>query len=293
MTKLSLFSDFNECSSIIKGKFFDNAIIKNIYENNSLCTFFGIVWLLLSWGCYPIILCNNFIIHYFYWFSLGVLSSIGLGTGLQTGVLFVFPEIISRFNENKRLFFIQQGSLTYSNTEYTLDDTTIYDLIYKTYFDCIMFVLVWGVGTAVGELPPYMLALSVDIKDKKSTNKLFEMLGDNKDRVTDYIDKTVYYLKRYSFLTILGLSAWPNALFDMCGVASGLVRLPMWDFLIPTIIGKALIKTPLQLAFILYSFGFYGDTIMNKGEMSYLYMIWVVFVISFTFYFIKEAKIIQ
>jgi uncharacterized membrane protein YdjX (TVP38/TMEM64 family) len=115
------------------------------------------------------------------------------------------------------------------------------------------------------------------------------MLGDNKDRVKGYIDTTVYYLKRYSFLTILGLSAWPNALFDMCGVASGLVRLPMSSFLIPTIIGKAFIKTPIQLGVILYSYGFYGDTIMSHGDMSYIYMLWMIFIISFTLYFIKGA----
>ena len=33
------------------------------------------------------------IFNYFIWFLLGVLSSIGFGTGMQTGVLFVFPEI--------------------------------------------------------------------------------------------------------------------------------------------------------------------------------------------------------
>lgn len=37
----------------------------------------------------------EFAIEYFvWWVGLGVLSSIGLGSGLQSGVLFLFPHII-------------------------------------------------------------------------------------------------------------------------------------------------------------------------------------------------------
>ena len=43
-----------------------------------------------------------------------------------------------------------------------------------------------GVGTVLGELPPYMPA-SADMKDSKSTGKLYDMLGIMR-RVKSYID---------------------------------------------------------------------------------------------------------
>jgi membrane protein YqaA with SNARE-associated domain len=278
MSSLSLIYNYDECITIIKHKIYNQPLVTPIIKHKPFLLYLAIMWLTLHWGCYPIAIFDNILTGYGYWLILGILSSIGLGTGLQTGVLFVLPEVISRFNQIESSHIMH--NITYDQP---------YDLIYKTYFDCISFVLIWGIGTALGELPPYWLALTVDIKDKHSTSALFDMLGDNKDRVKGYIDTTVYYLKRYSFLTILGLSAWPNALFDMCGVASGLVRLPMSSFLIPTIIGKAFIKTPIQLGVILYSYGFYGDTIMSHGDMSYIYMLWMIFIISCTLYFIKGA----
>jgi len=290
MKQLSLITDFNECYDVLQNKISNQPFAKLIANNQIFLKFTLLLWLGISMGCYPFEIINRHIVFMLYWMMLGVLSSIGLGTGLQTGVLFVFPEIISRFNENKNNYLLDQGKIVRFNTNATnLSNDEIYSLIYQTYFECIWFVIVWGVGTALGELPPYLLALTVDMKDKKATGKLFDMLGDNRERVKGYIDNTVYYLKRYSFFTILGLSAWPNAFFDMCGVASGLVRLPMLDFLIPTILGKAFIKNTIQLGVILYSYGFYGDSIMSRNEMSYLYMTWMILVISFTLYFIKGA----
>jgi len=292
MKKLSLITDFNESYDVLKNKILQQSFVNKLISNQKFLKFITIFWFSLSWGCYPIEVINNYIGFILYWLGLGILSSIGLGTGLQTGVLFVFPEIIYRFNQNKNLYLIDHGKIIIRNANVTNMDLLsdeIYSLMYQTYFECIWFVLIWGIGTAIGELPPYLLALTVDMKDKKATGKLFDMLGDNRDRVKQYIDNTVYYLKHYSFLTILALSAWPNALFDMCGVASGLVNLPMLEFLVPTIIGKAFIKNPIQLAVVLYSYGFYGESIMSHNEMSYIYIIWMVFVISFTLYFIKEA----
>ena len=291
-TSLSLIYDFSECMTILYNKAVAQPYIKTLIKNQRVISLFGSYWLSLSKGNDILSVINDYIIFGLYWLTLGIFSSIGLGTGLQTGVLFVFPEIISRFNENKNAYISDNGLMSKYNQNLTridLQDEEVYSLIYKTYYECLLFVLIWGVGTALGELPPYMLASTVDMKDAKSTEKLYDMLGDNRERVKSYIDSTVYYLKKYSFLTILGLSAWPNALFDMCGVASGLVRIPMIEFLLPTIIGKAFIKNPIQLGVILYSFGFYGEAIISRGEMSYIYIIWIVGVILFTLYFIKGA----
>ena len=154
-----------------------------------------------------------------------------------------------QFKENlkdtKNFILDQNYEQKFNESEFLENSVMAYNLIYKTYFACLRVVLVWGVGTALGEAPPYFIAYTYDISNKKEASKLYKMFGDNEQRIRGYIDKTVYYLKKHSFTTILLLSAWPNALFDLCGVSAGLVKLSFAQFIIPTIIGKAFIKNVL------------------------------------------------
>jgi membrane protein YqaA with SNARE-associated domain len=305
---LSLLINTRECYTILKSKLLKNYYISKIIQNHVFLCYLAFQWFLLTLGLSDIQIINKWIGNNLYWFLLGILSSIGLGTGLQTGVLFVFPYIISTFNQNKDDLLISLNNtddrnytdilnytLKINSTEnnytytYSLSDEDIYGVIYKTYFACLRVALVWGVGTALGEAPPYLIAYNIDISDKKATSKLYKMFGDNEEKVRGYIEKTIYYLKRHSFTTILLLSAWPNAVFDMCGVSAGLVKLSFSQFIIPTIIGKAFIKNPIQLGVILYYYGFFGDYVTEREEIGYLYMGWIIFVVSFTLYFIKEA----
>ena len=210
--------------------------------------------------------------NYLFWIFLGILSSIGFGTGLQTGMLFVFPKIINTYNTN------------YS------DDLTIWYNIYYCYLYCIPFVLFWGLGTALGELPPYLIARTIkyDVKNKNNNNKIIKLIGkENTNNLNYYIEKFKENSK-YNFYILLLFSAWPNAIFDMCGVVTGIVGLKLHEFLIPTIIGKTFIKTPLQLLFILYSYAFFGETFKNNEEIGYIYYLWITFIISFTLYTFKE-----
>ena len=216
---------------------------------------------------------TNRIFDYSKWFILGILSSIGFGTGMQTGVLFVFPEIIAEYNRNKELFLEISSNM------------------YYTYFMCLPMVLIWGIGTAFGELPPYFIAKKINYKDSKSLDKMYNMLGENNTKIKESVNKTVEKFKNnknYSFITLVCLSAWPNAMFDICGISAGLVKLKLEQFLIPTIIGKALIKTPIQLYFIIYSYANYGNNFSNNEEISYLYYLWNTIIISFTLYIFKE-----
>lgn len=213
------------------------------------------------------------IFNYFIWFILGILSSIGFGTGMQTGVLFVFPEIIGTYQRNIEFY------------------NDIYSNIYYTYLICLPMVLIWGIGTAFGELPPYFIARKMNYKDSKGLDKMYKLLGDNSHSLKNSVNNTVEKFrkhKNYSFVTILCLSAWPNAMFDICGIAAGLVRLRIDEFLIPTIIGKSFIKTPIQLGFILYSYAHYGESLTQTTEIGYLYYLWNIFVFSFTTYVFKE-----
>ena len=216
-------------------------------------------------------LCNT-MTTYVYWIILGILSSVGFGTGLQTGVIFVYPKIIE--------------SYTY-NYDPTLSINTN---IITTYIRCIPFVGAWSIGTVLGELPPYLIAKTINYKDNGSLDRLYAILGDSSDTIKNSIDNTVNKLKkgtRYSFITIILLSCWPNAMFDICGIASGLVRLDIYQFILPTFIGKTCIKTPIQLFLFLYYYANYGNSLHSNLDLGYLYYVCTGCVISFTLYFIK------
>ena len=47
---------------------------------------------------------------------------------------------------------------------------------------------------------------------------------------------------RHGFWGIFLLAAWPNALFDLCGICCGHFLMPFWQFFGATLMGKALVK---------------------------------------------------
>ena len=49
-------------------------------------------------------------------------------------------------------------------------------------------------------------------------------------------------LGRHGFWGIFLLAAWPNALFDLCGICCGHFLMPFWQFFGATLMGKALVK---------------------------------------------------
>ena len=316
MTKYSLTKNFNSSMN----RFFDKIVKDSNIESfisTRILEVCSIYLLLLSYFCNDMYIILNVICSGLFWLILGILSSIGFGTGLQTGLLFVMPKVIEvaksvSLNYNNQAYN-NDSYQAYNNASYQICSNTCYQdysnqsnynnktdsgsndiqsLFYYTYFECIWFVFIWGIGSALGELPPYYIAKNINLKDKKATNKLFNLLGDNKDLVKKTVNNLTTKLKQnrtFRFYTIVALSAWPNALFDMCGVAAGMVKLPVLEFLIPTIIGKAFIKCPIQLGFVIYSYLTVGENLKNNEGLGYLYWCWIVLVISFTLYFLKEA----
>lgn len=100
-----------------------------------------------------------------WWTGLGIASSIGLGTGLHTFVLFLAPFIAQATMAAytcKSLSFDTRGANAYKRfltVRFTCLSTTAGQVtllgIWKKV--CIE-VFVWGAGTAIGELPPYFVA---------------------------------------------------------------------------------------------------------------------------------------
>jgi len=120
----------------------------------------------------PLMHLEHTVMYTIWWFGLGVASSVGLGTGAHTGSLFLFPHICAVVrtaeNNNKVNFDPTYDSwsippklaqafkpleLSPSQSK-ALPEPTFWSL----YLSLLYPVIVWGVGTALGELPPYLVA---------------------------------------------------------------------------------------------------------------------------------------
>ena len=184
-----------------------------------------------------------------YWFFLGVLSSIGLGTGLHTGVLFLMP-FLTQMNDfiyqhytldfslyGKHAFQLQNNSFVDYQTavcpvDFNLNNQLALQLFLKFY----SVVFWWSFGGVVGEIPPYLFSRAC----------LAELDVVNNPKVKKMLDWMIRYLEKYGFWMILGFASYPNMLFDMCGICCGIMGMSFLDFFIPVFIGKAIIKASVQ-----------------------------------------------
>ena len=199
-----------------------------------------------------------------WWFGLGVLSSVGLGTGMHSGLLFLFPHIFLSCRAadacGSSNFWTYPTNIFYGPRDRVfacIGDPEAEPVSLLVRFLKVMpWCIVWGGGTALGEIPPYLLAFAT-AKAGGTTSELEEASSWNIiNRMMSWmLDK----IQRYGFWAILLLSAWPNAAFDLCGMACGHFMMPFWTFFGATFIGKALIKVNAQAYFFVIFFS--GDNI--------------------------------
>ena len=92
--------------------------------------------------------------------------------------------------------------------------------------------LVAGVAEPLGELTGYLAGYggSPVIENR-------EMYG-----------RLVGWMRRHGYLTIFVLSAIPNPLFDLAGIAAGALRFPIWRFLLACWMGKTIKATLIAYA---------------------------------------------
>ena len=220
-----------------------------------------------------------------YWVFLGILSSIGLGTGFHTGILFLIPHVMkcTRFafhhqtlnfdTIGENAFRIYDINKPYSSDgmEYTLETnwTTFLSLFLKVYGT----VFCWALGTAIGEIPPYLFSRSclaeLDIVKQPKLRKMMEWMLE--------------YLQKYGFTVILLFSCYPNMFFDLCGICCGLLNMNFLDFFIPLFIGKVLIKSTYQTMFLImlssksfiHNTVIYIENILGKN-ISYTTKEWIL-----------------
>jgi membrane protein YqaA with SNARE-associated domain len=94
-------------------------------------------------------------------------------------------------------------------------------------FNPIGVAIAAGLGAAVGELTGYLAGFSGQGVMERAA--LYE-------RLTTWMRQH----QNLAYLAILVLAFIPNPLFDLAGMASGALKLPLWKFLLACAIGKIL-----------------------------------------------------
>ena len=94
-------------------------------------------------------------------------------------------------------------------------------------FDPVTVGLAAGAGSTLGELSGYLAGFSGRgvIQDKERYRQLKG------------------WMTKYGIWVILALSLIPNPVFDLAGIASGVMRIPIWKFLLACCCGNVLKAT--------------------------------------------------
>ncbi|MBN2085595.1 MAG: VTT domain-containing protein [Anaerolineales bacterium] len=89
-------------------------------------------------------------------------------------------------------------------------------------YNPLLVALAAGAGAAIGELSGYLAGYSGNIVVK------------NRARY----QKIIPWMTKYGPWTILVLGFIPNPIFDLAGIVAGMLKMPLWKFLVFCMIGK-------------------------------------------------------
>lgn len=203
-----------------------------------------------------------------FWIFLGILSSVGLGTGLHTFVLYLGPFIASTTlaaTECKTTNFESYGPNRFTCTTTGTKTPSFFEIWSLVAFEAFM----WGTGTAIGELPPYFVARAARLAgerikdiDESESDSDNDVNGNEESkkrkRKKSLFDKAkqtvISWLGRIGFIGILLFASIPNPLFDLAGLTCGHMLVPFTTFFLACFIGKAVIKVTLQTVFVITVF---------------------------------------
>ncbi|ORX99712.1 hypothetical protein K493DRAFT_212171 [Basidiobolus meristosporus CBS 931.73] len=195
-----------------------------------------------------------------YWIMLGVASSIGLGTGLHTFVLFLGPHIASvtlTAYECGSLDFAVRGENSFAcNPDAVFANTiSIWGIFHKVHLECFF----WGLGTALGELPPYFVARAAALSGQQTEEiAVLESLRQKKSDTVTLKEHVMLYvqkiMQRFGFFGIFLFASIPNPLFDLAGITCGHFLVPLSTFIGATFLGKAVVKSAIQSFFVIIMF---------------------------------------
>ncbi|XP_054158755.1 vacuole membrane protein 1-like [Oppia nitens] len=207
-----------------------------------------------------------------YWCGLGILSSVGLGTGLHTFLLYLGPHIAS-----VTLAAYECESLDFPSPPYPDEiicpasgsvlstPINVWTIMSKVRLEAFM----WGAGTALGELPPYFVArahrLAGEDEDELEPELAQQLVdghpatgGGGRGLQLSFAQRMrgnmIRLVTKVGFFGILACASIPNPLFDLAGITCGYSLVPFWTFFGATLIGKAVIKMHIQKLFVIVAF---------------------------------------
>jgi len=201
-----------------------------------------------------------------WWVGLGILSSVGLGTGLHTFLLYLGPHIATVTMAAYECGTTDFPEPPYPNgivcpegeLEKGAAAMTIWAILSKVRVEAFC----WGAGTAIGELPPYFMARAARLSGSEPGEETEEFLElqeklKNPEKMTRF-ERAKYgvqqLVERVGFFGILACASIPNPLFDLAGITCGHFLVPFWTFFGATLIGKAIIKMHIQKVFVVLAF---------------------------------------
>jgi len=212
-----------------------------------------------------------------WWLGLGVLSSVGLGGGAHTGALFLFPHVLrasaavaacgaAAVDARRDAWWAGAGALAcvapprgaLSRALGLPPPPPPRSSFADAFAKVAPAAMLWGVGTAIGEVPPYALAFhaaSVAARTggvdagADSSHPTTTTSPRPWDRIlTSAAHVTTSLVRRHGFWGVLALAAFPNPLFDLGGIAAGHCGVQFATFFGATLLGKAGIKAVAQAA---------------------------------------------
>ncbi|EGF79950.1 hypothetical protein BATDEDRAFT_37041 [Batrachochytrium dendrobatidis JAM81] len=192
-------------------------------------------------------------VWYGWWIGLGITSSIGLGTGLHTFMLFLAPFIAQATfaaYSCRSLDFTTRGPNSFvcdPVSESSADPITVWTIASKVHMESLL----WGLGTAIGELPPYFVARAAAVAGQNDPEfASIERILAKPIQLRNWSERTQIVMHsivtNMGFFGILLCASVPNPLFDLAGIICGHFAVPFSTFFGATMIGKSFIKSSIQ-----------------------------------------------
>ena len=151
------------------------------------------------------------------------------------------------FDTRENIWFAMKGEDLFKCDGATVEATWM-----NVWLAVLPACVLWGGGTAAGEIPPYWISF-LAAKAGEENDELLELETEDRSAM-NAVKKNIHewkvwmigLLKTHGFLGLVAMAAWPNAAFDLCGICCGTFMMPFWHFFGATFIGKALMKAPAQ-----------------------------------------------
>ncbi|KAK4757662.1 hypothetical protein SAY87_018963 [Trapa incisa] len=235
----------------------------------------------------------NYTRYGMWWIALGVASSIGLGSGLHTFVLYLGPHIAFFTIKAMQCGRVDLKSAPYDTIQlksgpswlgkdcsefgpplFKLEGglrVPLSSILSQVQIEAVL----WGLGTAIGELPPYFISRAARLSGGTlNIEELEGSSGEDNGVIAHYMTRIKHWFLTHSqqlnFFTILLLASVPNPLFDLAGIMCGQFGISFWKFFLATLIGKAIIKTHIQTVFII---SVCNNQLLNWVENELIWML--------------------